>query len=226
MKKEFVLMCVLALGLLSGCSYREFGAVATGASLGGVFGSSIGGLMGGFRGADAGRAIGMLAGGATGAAVANAGERSSAGGGRAASPDAGYGYDDIDYGLTERPASRYGARAARSWDFIEVSHLRFTDSNNNRCLDAGEEAWLEMEIHNRGHETMTDVAPVIACDNKRILISPTAIVRSLRPGGGVRYRAAVVGRGNLRDGEATFTVSFGSGRDKVTARTFRLRTAR
>lgn len=36
--------------LLSSCSYRQFGAVATGSSLGGMLGSSIGGLMGGYRG--------------------------------------------------------------------------------------------------------------------------------------------------------------------------------
>lgn len=220
MKKTLFLLSVLSLGLLSGCGYREFGAVAAGASLGGVFGSSIGGLVGGPRGADAGRLVGMLAGGATGAAVAGSDERP------AASASTGTRYDDVDYGYGDRADARPGAGAARQWDFIEVSRVRFTDSNGNRCLDAGEEAWLEMEIHNRGGETVTDVAPVIACDNKRILISPTAIIRSLRPGGGVRYRAAVVGRSNLRSGEATFTVSFGSGRGKVTAKTFRIRTGR
>ena len=70
------------------------------------------------------------------------------------------------------------------------------------------------------------VAPVVECDNKRVLLSPTAIVGSLASGQGVRYRTAVVGKSNLRDGSTTFEVSFGTGKNKVTAKTFRITTRR
>ena len=48
-----IVVPLLSISLLfTACSYNQYGAVATGSSLGGMFGSSIGGLMGGPRGAD------------------------------------------------------------------------------------------------------------------------------------------------------------------------------
>ena len=70
MQKRFILLLSAALTLSSCSSYRQFNAVATGSSLGGMFGSSIGGLMGGPRGADTGTLAGMVIGGAIGAAAA------------------------------------------------------------------------------------------------------------------------------------------------------------
>lgn len=62
-----LVLSILCTGLiLSSCSYNQFGAVATGSSLGGMLGSSIGGLMGGPRGADCDTIAGMVIGGAVG----------------------------------------------------------------------------------------------------------------------------------------------------------------
>lgn len=207
-----------ASAVLVSCSYSQVSGTMAGASLGGVFGSAIGGLIGGPRGADVGTAVGMLAGGAAGAAATAPKE-----------PNRGHNdrnaYDDVQYGTYHSGNSRYSMPAS-PLEFLEVSKLRFTDENNNRALDAGEQAWLEMEIHNRGDHTIYNVAPVVECDNKRILLSPTAIVGSLPSGQGIRYRTAVVGKSNLRSGTTTFTVSFGTGKSKVTAKTFRINTRR
>lgn len=211
-------LLISAGAVLLSCSYNQVSGTMAGASLGGVFGSAIGGLIGGPRGADAGTAIGMLAGGAAGAAATAPRE-----------PNRGHNhqqsYDDVQYG-SYRPDNHHYATPASPLKFLEVTKVRFMDENNNRSLDANERAWLEMEIHNRGNHTVCNVAPVVECDNKRVLLSPTAIVGSLAPGQGVRYRAAVVGKSNLRSGTATFKVSFGTGKDKVTAKTFRINTRR
>ena len=73
MKKNHITQSIVSLLglslLLTSCSYNQYGAVATGSSLGGMFGSSIGGLMGGPRGADKGTVMGMVIGGAIGAAA-------------------------------------------------------------------------------------------------------------------------------------------------------------
>lgn len=211
-------LLISASAVLASCSYNQLSGTMAGASLGGVFGSAIGGLMGGPRGADAGTAIGMLAGGAVGAAAT-----------APRNPQRGHndadGYDEIQYGAYQPESHRY-ATPASPLEFLEVTKVRFTDENNNRALDADEQAWLEMEIHNRGDHTIYNVAPVVECNNKRILLSPTAIVGSLASGQGVRYRTAVVGKSNLRSGTTTFTVSFGTGTSKVTAKTFRISTQR
>lgn len=56
-----IVVPLLGISLLfTACSYNQYGAVATGSSLGGMFGSSIGGLMGGPRGADIGTLAGMV----------------------------------------------------------------------------------------------------------------------------------------------------------------------
>lgn len=211
-------LLISAGAVLASCSYSQVSGTMAGASLGGVFGSAIGGLIGGPRGADAGAAIGMLAGGAAGAA-ATAPRESNRGHNYQQS------YDDVQYGSYRPDNYRYSTPAS-PLEFLEVTKVRFMDENNNRCLDADEQAWLEMEIHNRGNHTVYNVAPVVECDNKRVLLSPTAIVGSLAPGQGVRYRAAVVGKSNLRDGITTFKVGFGTGKNKITAKTFQISTRR
>lgn len=221
MKRQ--LLGLAALLTMSSCASGQLGGVVTGTSIGGMFGSAIGGLMGGPRGSDAGTVIGMVAGAAAGAAVTAPKTYDSDG--------ADYDYssdnsrydrrsDDIDYGYTRRPAGN------NRYDVIEVSNLRFTDENDNRFLDAGEHAYLEMDVYNRGEATLYDVAPLITCDNKRVLISPAAIISTLPAGRGVRYKAAIIGKQNLRSGNAGFKISFGQGHQRVTAKSFHINTQR
>ena len=66
MKKISILMCCTLL--LCSCTSSQFGAVATGSSLGGMFGSAVGGIFGGRHGSNIGAAVGMVLGGAGGAA--------------------------------------------------------------------------------------------------------------------------------------------------------------
>ena len=217
----------LLLGLLalSSCTGSRMAGAAVGGSLGAIFGSSIGGLMNDPRGADAGRAIGLLAGTAVGVASVEAAENRD----HPASPtrpnhsEPASSHEGISYGhITEMQP----APPANRWGYIEVDNVTFSDHNDNHSLDAGERAYLTFNIHNRSDKTLYDVAPIIECDNRRVRISPTAIISVLPSGNGMRYRAAIVADERLRDGQARFTISFGAGRDRVIAKTFTLRTHR
>ena len=227
MKK--VCLFLSSLFLLSSCSYTQMAGVATGGSLGAIFGSSIGGLMGGPRGSDVGSLVGLMAGGTLGAAATT--ERSKE---TDYERKAGYSAyrtphhytEDIQYGYSERPSAHRNNAPQSGWAYLEVSNLRFNDSNNNRCLDAGEKAYIIMDIYNRGTAPLHNVAPQVSCDNRRISISPTAIVSMLPPGSGIRYKAALVADERLKSGQSLFTVSFGEGREKVVAKTFPIQTAR
>lgn len=207
--------------LASGCSTAHMTGALAGGSLGAVFGSSIGGLSGGPRGAYAGRAIGLVAGTAVGVAAADAATRPRTPGREPAPETRSESYDPVAYDAYPAPAPPAGP-----WGYVEVTGVSFADAGGNRVLNAGEHAYVSFEIYNRGDRTLHDVAPVLACDNRRIRISPTAIIGSLAPGRGVRYRAAVVAGGRLRPGEARFTVSFGTGKGRVVAKRFSLRTDR
>lgn len=215
MKKNLLLLTAVLL-VLSSCCSQQFGGVATGSSLGGMFGSSIGGLFGGPRGHDAGALIGMVAGGAIGAAATS--PRTD---GR---DDQRTDYNGVEYGSYAPPA--HTGAAGRGWQALQVSSVRFNDVNGNRCLDAGERARIVMDIYNGGEVTLYDIAPQITCSNKRVNISPTAVVSVLEPGQGFRYTAEVVGMHNLKSGQATFCVSFGSGKQKVTLKSFTIATSR
>lgn len=213
---------VALLLLASGCTTAHMTGAFAGGSLGAIFGSSIGGLIGGPRGADAGRAIGLLTGTAVGTAAADAATSKRRPDTSRPAPDkACERYDDIAYDSYPSPVP-----PTNRWGYIEVTNVTFADADGNHVLNAGEHAYVSFEIYNRGDRTLHDVAPVIACDNRRIRISPTAIISALPPGRGTRYRAAVLADRRLRTGEVRFTVSFGTDAARVVAKRFSLHTAR
>lgn len=231
MQKISILFLSSAL-LLSSCSYQQFGGVATGSSVGGMFGSSIGGLMGGPRGSDKGTLAGMVIGGVVGAAVTAPRSNTSS------KENANTDYDDVDvynrrgssgdvqYGTYKNPRYQSPAAATSDLEYIEVSNIHFLDSNNNQCLDRNEEAVIVMDIYNRGSRTLYNVAPSISCSNRRVAISPAAAIASLQPGQGVRYKAAVKCTRRAADDTYVFTVGFGSGKQAVTAKQFKIRAGR
>jgi len=211
--------------LLSGCtSYNQFGATATGASLGGLFGSAIGSITGGYHGHAVGTVVGMATGAVMGAAASKSIEDNQSGTYRTQrAKSSNYGYeDDVEYSRSRV----YSGSAHSNWSNIDIRNIQYSDANDNHVLEAGETANISFEIYNTGSEALYDVAPQITCNTKHVQVSPTAIVSTIEPGQGVRYRAAVAGGNRLKDGEAAFQVSFGSGSRKVTASTFRIRTAR
>ena len=213
MKKALCFLLATTL-VLTGCSsLGEFYGVATGSSLGGMFGSAIGGLMGGPRGSDAGTIIGMVAGGVAGAAIANRSEESTS-----TSYERSYN-DVVDYDYT--PQRHY---SSYSYNNISVRNVTFNDENGNRSLDSRERAYIILDIYNDGRTDVYEIAPTITCDNRRVIISPTAIISSLGSGRGARYKAAITTRGNLKNGVARFNVSFDGGR--TTAKTFTIQTRR
>lgn len=232
MKTSFpTLIAALVLsGALTSCSYNQFGAIASGSSLGGMFGSSIGGLMGGPRGSDKGTLAGMVIGGVAGAVVTSQQNKKS-------TPDTPPVDDDMTYRPSQRRANHnepveYGTYSSPTYprssartelEYIEVTGIKFLDANNNHCLDPNESAFVQMDIYNRGDKTLYNVAPQINCSNNKVLISSAAIIEKITPGNGVRYKAAVRAPRRLRDKELTFSVNFGTGRQAVQAKTFRIR---
>lgn len=229
-------MCSAAL--FSSCTDHQLGGVMVGGSLGGMFGSCIGGASGGWYGHHTGGAIGTVAGAMLGAAVTAPQQPATPREGYAPrgnsdgyTRDGGYAaapYDEVDYATY--PSATYSApsrhAAATPWQMLEVVNARLVERNENRALDAGEHAFLTMEIYNRSGETLYNVAPQITCDNRKIIISPPALVGALPAGEGFRYRAEVIAPRRLRDGYATFTIAFGEGKARAVVKTFRVRTTR
>lgn len=219
MKYARIFLLILAIGLLAGCDSRQFMGVATGSSLGGMFGSAIGGIAGGYRGENVGTAIGMIAGGAIGAAAT------------ADRPNRATRYDERDRGDDGRYSHHDAPLSSVSGDnymenLLEIKNIRMVDPNRNSILESGERAYVTMEIYNRSGRTLYDIAPIITCDNHRITVSPTAIVSSLDAGRGFRYKIEVVARKRLKEGITTFDIAFGQKRQSEAVGHFRIRTAR
>ncbi|MBR1838599.1 MAG: hypothetical protein IJ786_03485 [Bacteroidaceae bacterium] len=201
MKKYTLILLAVVLMCQSCTNLNQFYGAATGSSLGGMFGSAIGGLMGGPRGSDTGTVIGMVAGGIAGAAASSSRSDYSS-----STRERAY-TDEVAYDYT--PQTHYSSSTYRD---LVVRDVTFNDENGNHSLDSRERAYIIIDIFNEGRSTAHDVAPLITSDNRRIVISPTAIISTLPGGRGARYKAAVTSRGHLKNGIASFTVSFDGGR--------------
>ena len=235
MKKLSTLL--LCAALLSSCTFRQYEGVATGSTLGGLFGSAIGGLLGGYDGYEKGTVIGMVAGGVAGAVVADKADKKAQERYESSRYNRDYAYENRDYAydndgyyydssISYGRSERYDYESMSRWADLDIVNVQFKDRNGNRTLEAGEEVFVTFDIRNRGRQTLYNVAPRIATNNRHISVSPPAIISTLSPGQGVRYKAAVRASRGLKNGEAIFTVTFGSGRDAYTAKTFRIRTRR
>lgn len=213
--KKIALLALCGTMLLTSCdSSRQMAGVATGASLGGMFGSAIGGIAGGWRGHDIGTVAGMAIGGLIGGAATAPKTKD----GNYRSSDYYNSYDEQDYRLN----NSYSPYAS-----LDIEEVRFIDANDNRCIDAGEHAKLTFIVRNRGNEFVYDIAPVITVTGtKQILLSPTAIINELAPGKAVRYTAEVVATRKLKNGIADFSISFSDGNELYTLRSFQLKTRR
>lgn len=235
MKKLSTLL--LCAALLSSCTFRQYEGVATGSTLGGLFGSAIGGLLGGYDGYEKGTVIGMVAGGVAGAVVADKADKKVQERYESSRYNRDYAYENRDYAydndgyyydnsISYGRSERYDYESMNRWADLDIVNVQFKDRNGNRTLEAGEEVFVTFDIRNRGRQTLYNVAPRIATNNRHISVSPPAIISTLSPGQGVRYKAAVRASRGLKNGEAIFTVTFGNGRDAYTAKTFRIRTRR
>ena len=137
MNKKTVFAGLLAsVLLLSSCqSMGQFYGTATGASIGGIFGSAIGGMADGPRGHDLGTVVGMAVGGIIGAAATA--PKTDDGNYRSSDYYYDYGVDDYRQNNSYSPFVN-----------IEIEELRFVDENNNRALDANEHAKLVFIMRN------------------------------------------------------------------------------
>lgn len=216
--------------LLSSCATtnsNQFGAVATGASLGGMFGSSIGGLLGGPRGADKGTIAGMVIGGAIGAAATTQ-KKSKV----PVIKDYNYNTDDTYNGTGKNSDVQYGTYNSPQYQSpyalhsevmdLEVSNVHFLDDNNNQRLDNNEKAFIVFDIRNTSSKTLYNITPNLTCNSKRVVISAPATIASLLPGQAIRYKASVVAVRRLKQPHVQFSISFGQGNQAVVAKTFEI----
>ena len=214
MNKKTVFAGLLAsVLLLSSCqSMGQFYGTATGASIGGIFGSAIGGMADGPRGHDLGTVVGMAVGGIIGAAATA--PKTDDGNYRSSDYYYDYGVDDYRQNNSYSPFAN-----------IEIEELRFVDENNNRALDANEHAKLVFIMRNTGRDYVYDIAPVITVSGtKEIYLSPTAIVKELGPGKAVSYQSEVIATKKLKNGTADFSIGLSDGDKLYTMRSFQLRT--
>ena len=222
MNKIGILFMAVCL-LLSSCSYQQFGAATTGSSLGGMFGSSVGGLMGGYRGHELGTVAGMATGAAIGIAATSKKSKPAK---KEKEPEYYDDYDSYEDYAAKPSKKQRSAGTYNELNALSIERIHFTDANNNQYLEPDEHASLVMAIYNRGNETLYNIAPQVTCDNKRIRISPTAIVSELAPGQGFRYRAEVIASNKLKEGVTVFKVAFENGHDPIVKKTFSIKTAK
>ncbi len=214
MKKIAIVMLGLALTLSSCTTTSQFYGAATGASLGGLFGSAIGGITGGRHGHNVGTLAGMAIGGVLGAA-ATAPKTED---GNYRTSDYYGDYESGDY----RQNNSYSPFAK-----LEIENMRLIEEDdwNNGMIDAEEHSKIVFDIRNTGDEYVYNIAPVITVSGtKQIYLSPTAIVSELAPGRAVRYQAHVVATRKLKNGVADFSVGFSDGKKLYTITSFQLRT--
>ncbi|MBP5498203.1 MAG: hypothetical protein J6X81_02375 [Muribaculaceae bacterium] len=215
MKKILFLSLTCSMLMLSSCSsLNQFYGAATGASIGGMFGSAIGGIAGGPRGSNLGALTGMAIGGVIGAAAT-----------APKTDDGNYRSSDY-YGDYDYSNSRLNNDLSPYAD-IEISDIRFADSNSNDAIDAGEHTQLIFIIRNNGNQFAYNIAPVITVSGtKEIYLSPTAIVSELAPGRAVRYQAEVYATNKLKSGVADFSIAFSDGKQLYNVCSFSLTTRR
>ncbi len=215
--------------VLSSCSNSQYSTILSSSSVGGMLGSSIGGITNGPRGADKGTLAGMVIGGAIGAAVTthnNAKKQHKS----HTSPNTstsneddvyGYGNSNVQFDTYNSDTyKKIPAAATSDLACLEVTNVKFLDANNNRKLDNNEKAFIVFDIYNRSNQTLYNVAPNITCNSSRVAISSAASVASVLPGQGIRYKAAIVPIKKLKEQPLQFTISFGSGKQRVVAKTF------
>ena len=229
MKKRTPICILLTALLLSSCaSSEQFYGTMAGSTTGGLFGSVVGGITGGWRGHETGQLAGMLIGGAVGAAATAPKTHKE----KTVTRAEDYGYADVDaYNRHERRGNERTLSGSRveqveqELQALSIENLCFIDENHNHAIDAGEHSQIQFEVRNNGRKPMYHVTPVLSVqDNKRILVSPSAIIASIAPGKAVRYTANVYAKPSLKNGVANFALGFMDGNLVYTERTFQLNT--
>lgn len=232
--KKTLTIGISALLLLSSCSSsQQVAGVFTGASLGGIFGSAIGGLMNGPRGSDAGTALGMIIGGAAGAAATaprsnqeSTTERDEYGQTPYSSYDNTYKNSARREQYSRENQDQYYTYRPSQIEGLQIENIRFIDDSHDQVLQPGERGKIIFNIYNRGTQTLYNITPCISVDKKQISISPSAIVSSLQPGKGCTYTASILTSPRLRNGNASFVISFQDGNKQTTFKTFEIATRR
>ena len=241
--KKFIVISLAGAMLLSSCSTTESGA-SNGAFFGSILGSAIGGITGGYRGSDIGTIVGMAGGAVVGAAIGQASEKEEQrkydeymrrrndrsgfdpnNGGDQSGFDPNNGGDDRIVMEEEVPSQTVTLDELKRMEgfnvnineSIQLRHEDFSDANGDGFITPGEECKVSFEIMNNSDVEIFDVIPTVieTTGNKRIHISPTVRIESIRPHQGVRYTATVLADKRLKDGNAVIRVTVTQGRNDI-----------
>ena len=221
MKKllSFFLAFLLLLSTVA-CSGQQAAGALQGSMVGGMVGSGFGGMMNGPRGHDRGIVAGAFIGGILGAvafAPQDQTKKKTSKKEKAERPIKSQGRDDEEVYYRSTPSKS-------DLEKIEVLNLKFFDENRNDLLDPGEEAFVEMDIFNRGSHALYNLTPSVICSDSSVRLSEPALISTLPAGEGVRYRIILLAPMQTLPQEITFTVGFPNGKRIIKTKLFKLRT--
>lgn len=205
-------LALTGLLLCSGCytggtaSGGDPGATLAGAAIGGSVGGLVGESHRGWYGGHRGSAIGALAGTLAGAAIGNAASRSTAG-------------EAEDAYVIERtvPVQTARSRASDGMRNLRVRNIRFIDDDRDHVISSGESSKVVFDIINEGNHAVCNVVPVVEelTGMKHIYISPSLVVESIAPHGGVKYTATVAAGKRVKTGEIVLRVAVADERGEL-----------
>lgn len=92
---------------------------------------------------------------------------------------------------------------------LTIKNVRFTDTDGDGKLSAGEVANVKFEMYNNTQAPIYNFEPTVveADGNKRIYISPSVRVENIMPGQGLRYTATVKADTRVKSGQIRLLVS-------------------
>ena len=196
LKMKKIAFVLLTSALLAGCSPNGMqgnpAAVQAGAAIGGVLGAIIGDRAGGYNGSQFGALIGTVAGAAVGNAATTPRKET---------------YQEDGYYVESTPSVPYHERLQPT-SGLQITNLRFIDTNRNHVIDAEEDSKLVFDVVNEGDAPAYNVTPIIeeVSGMKHVLISPSQQIAYMPVGNRIRYTATINGGKKLKTGEATFRV--------------------
>ena len=214
MKKIITYVFIFSLLVsTTGCGTHAAQGAAVGSQVGSVLGSAIGDLANGWRGNDVGTIVGLVGGAVVGGAIGNAYDK----------PHKQKKYDNRnnDYDDTYEEDSYYRDNSDRRYISRRNDNngIMFYDADDNGIISSTEDAEVEFEIRNITEGTIYDVVPVVEeiASKKRLNISPSMMIESIRPGKAVRYTAYIKANRRMKDGYTKLRISIYNGSKQLIA---------
>ena len=183
--------------MLAACTSQNTPGTGVGTMLGAQVGGMLGGLMGNSDGRDyRGHLLGSIIGTVAGAAIGNA----------LTTPHDEAEESGYDEGFVGVPRSE--VEVIRKSSNLVIRQIRFVDYGRDHAINSGESCRLIFEVMNKGNRPVRNVMPVVeeVSGMKKLYISPSVSVESIRPGEGIKYTANIRAGKRIKNGEAIFRV--------------------